>query len=102
MFRSRTCPAEDVVMQNINERPVCHRAEDLVTYLYGEATSEEARDFSGHLQQCDACRAEFTVFHQVHDSIVTWRNEAIGATPPVSASATNPVVVTGAFVQHER
>ena len=66
-------------MQNINERPVCHRAEDLVTYLYDEATAEEARDFSAHMHQCDACRAEFTVFHQVHDSIVTWRNEAIGA-----------------------
>jgi hypothetical protein len=89
-------------MENINERPVCHRAEDLVTYLYDEATAEEARDFSAHMQQCDACRAEFTVFHQVHDSIVAWRNEAIGATPPVSAGATNPVVVTGAFVQHER
>lgn len=89
-------------MQKINERPVCHRAEDLVTYLYGEATAEEARDFSAHMQQCDACRAEFTVFHQVHDSIVAWRNEAIGATSPVSAGATNPVVVTGAFVQHER
>ena len=89
-------------MQNINERPVCHRAEDLVTYLYDEATAEEARDFSAHMQQCDACRAEFTVFHQVHDSIVTWRNEAIGATLPVSAGATNPVVVMGAFVHPER
>ena len=89
-------------MQKINERPVCHRAEDLVTYLYDEATVEEARDFSAHMQQCDACRAEFTVFHQVHDSIVAWRNEAIGATLPVSAGATNPVIVTDAFVQPER
>ena len=24
-------------MKEINERPVCHRAEDLVTYLYDEA-----------------------------------------------------------------
>lgn len=89
-------------MQNINDRPVCHRAEDLVTYLYDEMTAEEARDFSAHLQQCDACRAEFRVFHQVHDSIIAWRNETIGATPPVSAGATSPVVVTGAFIQHER
>ena len=88
-------------MQKMNERPVCHRAEDLVTHLYGEANAEEARDFSAHMQQCDACRAEFTVFHQVHDSIVTWRNEALGATP-VSASATIPVAATAAFVQHER
>jgi anti-sigma factor RsiW len=57
---------------------MCHRAEDLVSYLYGEATAEEAHDFAGHLQQCDACRAEFRVFNQVHESIVTWRNEALG------------------------
>jgi len=87
-------------MQNINERPVCHRAEDLVTYLYGEATAEEARDFSAHMQQCDACRAEFTVFNQVHDSIVTWRNKAIGSVavqPQVSATS----FASTEFVQRE-
>ena len=92
-------------MQNINQRPVCHRAEDLVTYLYGEATAEEARDFSGHMHQCDACRAEFTVFHQVHDSIVAWRNEALGSivqVPQVSTSAASAFVATDEFVQHER
>jgi type II secretory pathway component PulM len=70
---------EEVVMRNGNERPICHRAEDLVTYLYGEATAEEARDFTAHMQQCDACRAEFNVFDRVHESIVTWRNEALGS-----------------------
>ncbi len=89
-------------MQNMNERPVCHRAEDLVTYLYGEATAEEARDFSAHLQQCDACRAEFAVFNQVHTSIAAWRNEALGAQPQFSQSVANPVVVAGVWVQHER
>ena len=89
-------------MQKMNERPVCHRAEDLVTYLYGEATAEEAGDFSAHMQQCDACRTEFTVFHQVHDSLVAWRNEALGATSPVSAGVTDSVVASDAFVQHER
>jgi anti-sigma factor RsiW len=91
-------------MQNTNERPVCHRAEDLVTYLYGEATAEEARDFSAHMQQCDACRAEFTVFHQVHDSIVAWRNEAIGSVGqvPQPARAASAGVATNQFVQHER
>lgn len=88
-------------MQKTNERPVCHRAEDLVTYLYGEATAEEARDFSAHMQQCDACRAEFTVFHQVHESIVAWRNEALGSgaqVPQISSA----VLATDRFVQHER
>src|SRR5688572_22467351 len=91
-------------MQNLNERPVCHRAEDLVTYLYGEAAAEEARDFSAHMQQCDACRAEFTVFHQVHDSIVTWRNEAIGSVVqvPPSTSAVSALVANDEFVRHQR
>ena len=89
-------------MQNINQRPLCHRAEDLVSYLYGEATAEEARDFSAHMQQCDACRAEFTVFNQVHDSIVTWRNEAIGAPSPASVGVMNASVATDVLVHHER
>ena len=89
-------------MRNISERPVCHRAEDLVTYLYGEASEVDAQDFAGHLQQCDACRSEFGVFQQVHDSILLWRNEALG-------SAFNPAVVpvestvdATQFVRHER
>jgi len=66
-------------MQNMNERPVCHRAEDLVTYLYGETSTADARDFAGHLQRCDACRAEFAIFKQVHESVALWRNEALGS-----------------------
>ena len=91
-------------MEIINERPVCHRAEDLVTYLYGEANTADAQDFAAHLQQCDACRAEFAVFNQVHDSIVLWRNEALGAAP-VRQAAVIPAEVafdSGRFVQHER
>jgi len=93
-------------MSNINERPACHRAEDLVTYLYGEASEVDARDFAVHLEQCDACRSEFGVFQQVHDSILLWRNEALG-------SAFNPAAVpvgttvdsnhdSNHFVRHER
>jgi hypothetical protein len=92
-------------MRNMNERPVCHRAEDLVTYLYGEANEVEAQDFASHLQQCDACRAEFTVFNQVHNSIVAWRNEALGSvlihdqvTSPVAQTVSDPTP----FFQPER
>lgn len=88
-------------MRNINERPVCHRAEDLVTYLYGEASEVDSRDFADHLQQCDACRVEFGVFQQVHDSILVWRNEALGS---VSAAAVSPASAVDSthFVQHKR
>ena len=79
-------------MQDMNERPVCHRAEDLVTYLYSEANEVDSRDFADHLQQCDACRIEFGVFRQVHDSILDWRNEALGSvSSPVAVSSERAV-----------
>jgi anti-sigma factor RsiW len=78
-------------MRDTRERPVCHRAEDLVTYLYGEATAKDALDFRDHLQQCDACRSEFAVFNQVHDSIHLWRDEALGASFNPVAIAEPPI-----------
>jgi len=85
-------------MQNMNERPLCHRAEDLVSYLYGEASDEEAQDFAGHLAACDACRSEFAIFEQVHSSIVEWRTEALGAVSfsqsPQANSITSPAPVS--------
>lgn len=88
-------------MRNTSERPVCHRAEDLVTYLYGEANEVDSRDFADHLQQCDACRVEFGAFQQVHDSVLIWRNEALGsAFSP--AALTETAVDSSRFVQHKR
>jgi hypothetical protein len=78
-------------MKESNERPVCHRAEDLVTYLYNEATETEARDFANHATACDACRAELVAFRQVHESISLWRNEALGS---AFSTAATPLPVT--------
>jgi hypothetical protein len=89
-------------MPNINERPVCHRAEDLVTYLYGEANEVDAKDFAGHLQQCDACRSEFGVFQQVHDSILLWRNEALGSAFSPATVPVESTVDSTQYVRHER
>jgi len=89
-------------MRNINERPVCHRAEDLVTYLYGEASEVDSRDFADHLRQCDACRVEFGTFQQVHDSILVWRNEALGSTFSPAAVVSETAVGSTQFVQHKR
>jgi len=89
-------------MPNINERPVCHRAEDLVTYLYGEASEVEASDFAGHLQHCDSCRSEFGGFQQVHESILHWRNEALGSAVAPASVSVESSVASPQFVQHER
>src|SRR2546421_7756336 len=89
-------------MHEVKQRPACHRAEDLVTYLYGEAGEADALDFGKHLQQCDACRSEFGVFNQVHDSILTWRNEALGVAFDPRAVAIDSAVESNQFVRHER
>lgn len=78
-------------MKESNERPVCHRAEDLVTYLYNEATETESRDFANHAAACDACRAELVAFRQVHESISHWRDEALGS---AFSTAATPLPVT--------
>ena len=87
-------------MRERHERPVCHRAEDLVSYLYGEASATDATDFRVHLQQCDACRSEFSVFSQVHDSIQVWRNEALGAS--INPATAEPVIASSQFIRPER
>jgi anti-sigma factor RsiW len=66
-------------MRTMNERPVCHRSEDLVTYLYNEASAADAQDFASHVEACEACHAELAVFNQVHESILLWRDQALGA-----------------------
>ena len=88
-------------MRDTRERPVCHRAEDLVSYLYGEASASDALDFRTHLQKCDACRSEFGVFNQVHDSIQLWRAEALGASFDPIAIA-EPASEAVPLVRHER
>ena len=89
-------------MRNSHERPVCHRTEDLVSYLYGEASPADAADFRNHLQQCEACRSEFTVFDQVHDAVQLWRNEALGASFTAAAVAPEPATDSRQFVRPVR
>src|SRR5262252_3827363 len=79
-------------MRELNERPVCHRAEDLVTYLYGEAGETDARDLREHLQSCESCRSEFALFSQVHESILLWRNEALGSAMTPAVTLNQPSV----------
>jgi len=86
----------------MNERPVCHRSEDLVTYLYNEASAAEAQDFASHIETCQACRAEYAVFSQVHESILFWRNEALGASFNPAAVTTETAADATRFVHHER
>ena len=62
---------------NQEKRSACGRSDDLVTYLYGEATPAEATDFEKHLTACVECRDELTAFQSVRGNLREWELEAV-------------------------
>jgi hypothetical protein len=62
----------------------CERAEELVTYLYGEATKAEAGLFRLHLEACAVCREELAALGGVRESFGAWRAEALGSIPSLN------------------
>jgi anti-sigma factor RsiW len=94
---------QDKKMQEIREeRPeLCARAEELVAYLYREASEAEAQEFEAHMEHCESCRTELADFAQVRGSLGEWRQHALGAlgSPSLAADAAaalNPVNAAGA------
>jgi anti-sigma factor RsiW len=65
-------------MKNKNNQLGCGRKEDLVSYLYDEASSEERESFARHLVDCHSCRDELNAFGRVRDDLSVWE---IGSTP---------------------
>jgi anti-sigma factor RsiW len=57
----------------------CAKAEELVAYLYNEASEREAKEFESHMRACASCEAELTAFGHVRSSIAVWRNQALGS-----------------------
>ncbi|MFL6257846.1 MAG: anti-sigma factor family protein [Pyrinomonadaceae bacterium] len=62
----------------------CARGEELVAYLYGEATQEEAGLFRRHLEACAVCREELAAFGGVRAGLDAWRAEALGTVPSLN------------------
>jgi anti-sigma factor RsiW len=67
----------------------CARADELVTYLYGEAGEAEAKDFENHIGHCALCRTELSAFGQVRGSLGEWRKQSLGSlgSPAFEANA---------------
>lgn len=57
----------------------CAKAEELIAYLYNEASEGEAKDFERHMQSCVSCEAEMAAFGHVRSSIALWRSQALGS-----------------------
>jgi anti-sigma factor RsiW len=69
---------EAQISEASNETPACARAEELVSYLYQEASAAQAHDFEQHMRGCVSCRAELEEFGIVRESIGDWRTSALG------------------------
>jgi Putative zinc-finger len=65
------------MMKENPEAVACERGEDLVAYLYGEASEHEAKEFRSHMDGCNACRDELMAFSRVHDEVVEWRDQSL-------------------------
>ena len=64
------------------QRPSCERAEDLMSFLYGESNDVEARDFEGHLKLCRVCAEELASFGHIRESIGIWKEDALNNLVP--------------------
>jgi hypothetical protein len=69
----------------------CERGDDLISFLYGEATEHEATEFEKHLRICPHCQSEINSFSKVRDSIGIWKETTLGGfvAPQVFATARN-------------
>jgi hypothetical protein len=78
---------EGKTMTDINK---CERAEELVGFLYGEATAAERRSFEQHLTACAACQEELTAFRELRGAVREWRAEVVEREPAIPLAAILP------------
>jgi len=75
--------------------PKCERGSDLIAFLYGEVSDTEALDVESHIQSCESCKAELVSFGSLRESVVAWKQEALGATSfPVSERVVVPATIS--------
>src|SRR5687768_11657070 len=67
--------------------PECGREDELIAFLYGELDPGETIGFRSHMQECSSCSAEVQEFTGIRESVVAWRNEALGG---ISLPAVQP------------
>lgn len=51
---------------------MCEKREQLLDYLYEEATPETRREMESHLAACDECRDEVRAFRNVREDLLAW------------------------------
>jgi len=55
----------------------CDKQEELVTYLYGEATPEASKQFETHMRECLICARELREFSSLRGTMQTWEMDTL-------------------------
>ncbi len=61
---------------NMNTPRDCERSEDLLAYLYREATASERKSFEQHMSGCAVCGEEYVALGGVREAFADWRDES--------------------------
>ncbi len=77
-------------MTERNQTSKCDSHELLVSYLYDEASRDEALRFEAHLIECPACRQELSAFESVRESLQQWQLEQVPGVRLAVAQANEP------------
>ena len=79
-------------MSENQKSPACSNHEDLVSYLYGEASAEQSSRVEAHLASCSRCDEEIASFRLVRSALQEWELNDMPivrvALPPQRRSAT--------------
>lgn len=51
---------------------MCEQREQLIAYLYDEASASERKSTEAHLQTCETCREELRAFRDVRQDLLAW------------------------------
>jgi anti-sigma factor RsiW len=73
----------------------CSQTENLVAYLYGEASEAEKKDFEKHLSSCALCSEELAAFGIVRESVAEWRDDVLN-------NIVTPAFAKNTFAKQER
>lgn len=83
----------------MNEKTICERAVDVVSYLYGETDERETLDVELHLRECRSCQAEAASLGHVRETIVAWRDEVLTGFIPSTVTLHDKRSALAAFRQ---
>ena len=82
-------------MLSNNNHSTCAFGEQIVSYIYDEASAKERHEFESHLPNCLSCAEEIAGFGLVRSSISEWRKDEFFTleSPALEIPALRPVVV---------